>query len=280
MANVDTSLPQEPTGAAGELAARHSAEHPLKLYAGWFCPFVQRAWITLTEKKIDYQYVETNPYKKDPEFIALNPRGLVPTLAVPLDPKGKRERALFESTIICEYLDEEYTDEVTYGARLMPSDPYDRARCRLWIDHISTRIIPAFYKLLQHTPEKAFTLDQARKELHEQIRIFVKEMDPHGPWFMGVHFSLVDISLAPWVLRLWLVDHYKNGGHGIPKEGDAGDDEVWVRWREWVKVIEERDSIQHTLSSKERYIEAYKRYADDTTNSLVGQATREGKRLP
>ena len=47
-----------------------------------------------------------------------------------------------------------------------------------------------------------------------------------------------------------------------------------------MKVIEERESIGSTWSADERYILAYKRYADDTTNSLVGQATREGKKLP
>jgi glutathione S-transferase len=60
--------------------------HPLKLYGAWFCPFVQRAWIVLHEKDIPYQYVEINPYHKAPELLALNPRGLVPTLAVPTHP--------------------------------------------------------------------------------------------------------------------------------------------------------------------------------------------------
>lgn len=280
MANVDTSLPPEPSGAAAAFAAKHAAEHPLKLYSGWFCPFVQRTWITLAEKKIPHQYIEINPYKKEKEFLAMNPRGLVPTLAVPVGTKGNQQKPLFESTVICEYLDEAYADESKYGPRLLPADPYERARCRLWIDHISTRIIPAFYKLLQHTPDKSFTLDEAREELHGHIRSFIKEADPDGPWFLGEQISLVDISLAPWALRLFLVDHYKNGGHGIPKEGEAGDDEVWGRWRKWAKAVEGNENIKSTWSDTERYIISYKRYADDTTNSLVGQATRKGQKLP
>ncbi|KAF7558906.1 hypothetical protein G7046_g5262 [Stylonectria norvegica] len=279
MANVDTSLPPETTGAAAQLAADHSEEHPLKLYGGWFCPFVQRSWITLVEKKIPHQYVEINPYKKEAAFMQLNPRGLVPTLAVPMDPKGKEQRPLFESNIICEYLEEAFKDEDTYGPRLLPSDAYERARCRLWIDHISTRIIPAFYKLLQHTPDKAFSLDEAREELQGHIKSFVKEMNSSGPWFLGSEFSLVDVSLAPWALRLFLVDHYKEGGHGIPTAGGE-DAEVWVRWREWARSIEARESVKSTWSADERYILAYKRYAEDTTNSLVALATREGKKLP
>ncbi|KAK5996938.1 Glutathione S-transferase omega-1 [Cladobotryum mycophilum] len=278
MANVDTSLQSAPTGAAAQLAARHAEEHPLKLYSGWFCPFVQRSWITLEEKKIPYQYVEINPYKKEPEFLKLNPRGLVPTLAVPFDSVGKEQKPLFESTIICEYLDDAYSDETKYGPRLLPTESYERARARLWIDHIGTRIIPAFYKFLQHTPEKDYTIEKAREELHGHIKTLVAAMDPEGPWFLGKDISLVDITLAPWAKRLFLLDHYKAGGLQIPEQG--GEDGVWTRWAAWTKAVHERQSVKDTWSDEEQYIGAYKRYADDTTNSLVGQATRQGSRLP
>lgn len=35
----DAGLHPEVTGLAKTLANRHSAPQPLKLYAGWFCPF-------------------------------------------------------------------------------------------------------------------------------------------------------------------------------------------------------------------------------------------------
>jgi glutathione S-transferase len=284
MAAVDTSLPPEPTGAAAHLAAAHGAQHDLKLYGGWFCPYVQRAWITLVEKRIPHQYVEINPYKKEPDFLAMNPRGLVPTLAVPVTTStgsAPSQKPLFESTVICEYLDEAYPGGALDGDRMLPRDPYERARARLWIDHITTRIIPAFYKLLQHTPDKPFTLDDARAELHRHIRAFVQEASPaeQGPWFLGAHFSLVDVMLAPWAKRLWLIDHYKQGGTGIPAAG-VDEDEVWARWRLWFDAVVERPSVRETWSDDERYLVAYKRYADDTTNSLVGKATRQGGRLP
>ncbi|UNI20493.1 Glutathione transferase [Purpureocillium takamizusanense] len=275
MPNVDTSLPPETTGAAADLAARHAADHPLKLYGGWFCPFVQRSWITLVEKRIPHQYIEINPYRKEASFLAMNPRGLVPTLVVPVDASGKGQKPLFESSIISEYLEEAYADE-KHGPALLPKEPYEKARARLWIDHISTRIIPAFYKLLQHTADKPFSIDEAREELHRHIRAFTEQMDPKGPWFLGEQISLVDISLAPWAKRLWLIDHYKPGGLGISKDGDA----VWSRWKTWMDAVEGRESVKATWSADERYLAAYKRYADDTTNSLVGQATRQGNRLP
>lgn len=277
MSKIDTSLPPEPSGAAAVLASKHADDYPLKLYGGWFCPFVQRSWIVLQEKNIPYQYVEINPYRKEPEFLAMNPRGLVPTLAVPVSAKGGQQKPLFESIVISEFLDEAYADESKHGPRLLPKDPYERARARLWIDHIGTKIVPAFYKLLQHTPEKPFTIEQAREELHKHLISFAKEMDPTGPFFLGESISLVDITLAPWAKRLWLIDHYKSGGLGIP---DSGKDDQWSRWRLWYDAILKRQSVVDTWSDDDRYVIAYKRYADDTTNSEVGQATRQGGRLP
>jgi len=284
MATVDTSLEGKTSGRAAKLAAAHSAEHPLKLYGGWFCPFVQRVWIVLAEKKIPHQYIEINPYRKAPEFLALNPRGLVPTLAVPVGKdEGKTVRKpLYESTVVCEYLDEAYADEKEYGPRLLPQeDAYERARCRLWIDHISSRIVSSFYRLIQHTPDKAYSIEDVRGEFHGHLKALVKEMDPEGPWFLGERFSLVDVMLAPWARRLYLIDHYKPGGAGIPKAGEGGEDEaVWQRWHKWFDAVAERESVRDTESEPDQYIGVYKRYAEDTTQSEVGQATRQGRSLP
>ncbi|KAI0145145.1 glutathione S-transferase [Xylariaceae sp. FL1272] len=284
MASVDTSLPAEPTGAAAGFAEAHAGAHRLKLYGGWFCPFVQRSWIILHEKNIPHQYVEINPYHKAPEFLALNPRGLVPTLAVPTSSKAgrsKEQKPLYESTVICEYLDEAYGDQNALLPRgNAPEQVYERARCRLWIDHIG-KIVSGFYKLLQHTPDKEYSIEEARTNLQTHIKTFVKEMDDNGPWFLGEKFSLVDVMLAPWAKRLFLIDHYKPGGVGIPAEGHGGEDEeTWKRWRVWFDAITTRKSVLDTWSADEMYIQAYKRYAEDTTQSEVGQATRKGQKLP
>ncbi|KAI0123420.1 glutathione S-transferase [Xylariales sp. AK1849] len=281
MAEVDTSLPTYTTGAAAKFAAEHKEEHPLKLYGGWFCPFVQRSWIVLREKNIPHQYVEINPYKKAKEFLDLNPRGLVPTLAVPVDGKGQVQKPLYESVILCEYLNEEFEDESKYGQNLFPANSYERARCKLWIDHIGTKIVPGFYKFIQHTPEKDYSIDEARTSFFDHIKTLVKEMDGSGPWFLGDRFSMVDVMLAPWAKRLFLIDHYKPGGLAMPAEGQGGKDEkLWNRWWTWFNAIANRESVKDTWSDEEYYIKAYKRYAEDTTQSQVGQATRKGEKLP
>lgn len=74
MPHPDADLYPEATGLAKTLVDKHRESQPLKLYAGWFCPFglaiinqikvpqhrfciVQRVWAVLEEKEIPYQYI-------------------------------------------------------------------------------------------------------------------------------------------------------------------------------------------------------------------------------
>ena len=55
-----------------------------------------------------------------PEYLKLNPNAVVPTLV-------HDDRVIIESTVICEYVDDEWSDPP-----LKPSDSFSRARMRLW----------------------------------------------------------------------------------------------------------------------------------------------------
>ncbi|KAK8110655.1 glutathione S-transferase [Apiospora kogelbergensis] len=193
MAHVDTSLPTRPTGAAAQLADAHAAAHPLKLYGG------------------------------RPSSSPSNPRGLVPTPAVPKsDTQSKDQKPLYESSVICEYLNDEYDDEAKHGPDLFPTGP-------------------AF---IQHTPEKEYTIEVARQG---------------GRTFWGT----LRRWPAPWAKRMFLLDHYKPGGVGIPAEGQGGEDEVlWGRWRKWHSATMERQSVKDTWNDDHSYIQTYKRYAE------------------
>ena len=290
--SVDTTIHPHPTGLAETLASDHAkpATSGLTLYGGWFCPFVQRVWILLTEKSIPYQYIEINPYKKEQHFLDLNPRGLVPTLSIAeptqngedatgkINGKPVKEKVLFESSVILDYLDDIYHDDSFY-----PSNAYEKARMKLWMDHASSRIVPAFYRFLQHTPEKEYSLDSAREEFTKHVLTWIKEADPTGPFANGKQISMADVVVIPWAMRIFLIDHYK-GGSGVPTKAESipeGEDkEAWERWVKWFEAISGRESVQRTLSERQKYIDVYQRYAEDTTGSQVGQATRGGRGLP
>jgi len=182
---------------------------------------------------------------------------------------------LYESTVICEFLEEAYPSSTPH---LLPSDPYTKARLRIWIDFVTSRVIPSFHRFLQYQPKASPAedpgLSKVGSEFHSYLQQFTKEMDPEGPYFLGNEISLVDLIIAPWALRLWVFDHFK-GGLNLPRG------EPWLdRFEKWLKAIEKRESVVETTSLREHYLPIYQRYADDTAQSELAKATREGKGVP
>lgn len=237
-------------------------------------------WLALEEKGIPYQYIEVNPYNKPESLLSLNPRGLVPTLSCPTAP---HPRPLYESTVILEYLEEAYP---SHSPRFLPEDAYERARARIWIDYVTSRIIPSYHRFLQYqpaestAPEEDTGLEQTRQEFLNHLKAWTKEMHPEGPFFLGSEMSLPDLVLAPWAVRLWVFDKFKHG-LGMPGEGSGGsDEEIWARWRKWLAAVQSRKSVKETTSETEHYLPIYKRYADNTAQSEMAKATRAGRGVP
>jgi glutathione S-transferase len=197
MSHPDAKLHPQATGLAAKTVAAHSESQPLKLYSGWFCPFVQRVWLVLEEKGIPYEYIEVNPYNKPQSLLSLNPRGLVPTLQYDGKP-------LYESTVICEFLEDVYPD---HGVKLLPHDPYEKARSRIWTDFCTSRIIPGFHRFLQwEDMGDEEGLKGVRDEFLGHLKAFAKEMDKAGPFFLGKEPSLIDFIVAPWAVSFLLLN--------------------------------------------------------------------------
>ncbi|TGO24971.1 hypothetical protein BPAE_0090g00150 [Botrytis paeoniae] len=257
----DANLFPHATGLAAEMVKQHSKEEPVKLYAGWFCPFTQRVLLLLLEKRIPFQYIEVNPYQKPLSLLKLNPCGLIPTLSY----EGK---ALYESTIICEFLEDAYP---SHYPRLLTREPFERARLKIWTDHITSRVVPAFNRFLQY--QSVSLMDPRfltiRNKFLTSLYEFTQEMHPIGPYFTGKEPCIVDYVLAPWALRIWVFDYFKGGLH-LEELG-----ELRGRWEKWVEAIEERKSIQMTLSATEYYLPIYERYADDAPQVETGKSTGE-----
>lgn len=77
----------------------------------------------LAEKGLDYNLIHLDLRAGDtqkPEYLKLNPNAVVPTLM-------QADRVIIESTVICEYIDDEWSDPP-----LKPPDSFGRARMRLW----------------------------------------------------------------------------------------------------------------------------------------------------
>src|SRR5579871_4820264 len=98
-------------------------DSPIVLYDSRGSPCARRVRIVLLEKGLSWEtrLVDlTRMEQKRPEYLALNPNGLVPTLV-------HGERVIYESNVITEYLDALFPEP-----RLYPSDPFECARAKMW----------------------------------------------------------------------------------------------------------------------------------------------------
>lgn len=200
----------------------------LKLFAARNSICTQKVSITLYEKNLEWETKNVDLFKNeqyDPEYLKLNPKGVVPTLVH----DGK---AVIESTLICEYLDDSYP-----APPLLPKDPYQRSQVRLW----SKAIDEGVFEATREISFSAMFRERMNNMTAEEREIRFKNVgDPEkrsrfmstyehgvdspyvyygiaafdklfkametalaeGDWIVGGKFTLGDINLIPFVARL------------------------------------------------------------------------------
>lgn len=153
----------------------------LTLVSHHLCPYVQRAGIVLLEKGVAFERRWVDLADKPAWFLALSPLGKTPVLLA----DGV---AVFESAVICEYLDE------TLQPPLHPRDALQRAQHRSWIEFGSAMLntIWAIYT----APDTA-ALQARRDELAGRLGQLEAQLDAQGPYFAGSAFGMVDAAFAP-----------------------------------------------------------------------------------
>lgn len=189
--------------------------HPL-------CPYVQRAAIVLAEKGIPFERKDINLANKPGWFLKLSPLGKTPVLLV----DGE---AVFESAVICEYLDE------TAAPRLHPQGALPRARHRSWMEFGSAVLntVGAFYNAPHEEALAARAADLRAK--FQQIEAALGS----GPWFAGEHFGMVDAVFGP-VFRYFDV---------FDDIGDFGFFTDTPRVNAWRHVLAQRESVRQAVGA-------------------------------
>ena len=157
----------------------------LKLISHKLCPYVQRAVIALTEKGVAFERIDIDLGNKPGWFLKISPLGKVPVLTIET---GGREVALFESNVICEYI-----EETQSGAKLHPQDPLQRAEHRAWME-FGSAILADLWGLETTTDPATFeNKRQAISAKFARVEMALGE----GQFFAGADFSLVDAVFAP-----------------------------------------------------------------------------------
>ncbi|MEP6565293.1 MAG: glutathione S-transferase family protein [Mesorhizobium sp.] len=162
--------------------------HPL-------CPFVQRAAIVLLEKGVSFDRINVDLAAKPDWFLALSPTGKVPLLKI--GQADGSDAILFESMVICEYLEESHG-----GVALYPVDALARARQRGWIE-FGTATLADAWQFLNATDRAIADIKQAafRDRLQRLEAVLAT-----GPYFSGAAFGMVDAVFAPLFRYFDIID--------------------------------------------------------------------------
>jgi glutathione S-transferase len=152
----------------------------LTLISHHLCPYVQRAVIALTEKKVPFERVDVDLANKPDWFKALSPLGKTPVLKA-------GEAVIFESAVILEYLEE------TQPFPMHPKDPLQRAWHRSWIE-FGSEALNGIWNLYTAPDEAAFAAQT--KVLSAKFERLGHRLG-NGPYFDSVQFSLVDAAFGP-----------------------------------------------------------------------------------
>jgi glutathione S-transferase len=193
-----------------------------RLISHKLCPYVQRAVIALTEKGVPFERIDIDLANKPDWFLKISPLGKTPVLVV-------GDKAIFESAVILEYLEE------TQPNALHPADALDRAEHRGWIEYGSAVLndIAGFYAAKDEATfnAKAAQLEQKFARLEERVVA--------GPWFDGEKFSLVDAVFGP-VFRYFDV---------FDEIGDFGILASKPKLAQWRKNLAARPSVRGAVSA-------------------------------
>ena len=150
--------------------------------------YSHRVRIVLAEKGVSAEIISVEAGRQPPKLIEVNPYGSLPTLV-------DRDLALWESTVVMEYLDERYPHPP-----LLPVYPVARANSRLLIHRIQ-RDWCVLVDLILDSRTKEPARVQARKELRESLT-GVSALFADKPFFLSTELSLVDCCLLPILWRL------------------------------------------------------------------------------
>jgi glutathione S-transferase len=244
----------------------------LVLYHNDMSTCAQKVRFALAEKGVDWEgrHLDLRAGEQhEPEYLKLNPKGVVPTLV----DDGPGGGTVVESNVIMEYV-----DDLAPENPLKPADPMQRARMRLWMKrlddsiHAETGVISsaiAFrYQKLAEGREAAEKLvegipDEAKRARMRSIvfegtasplfaagidrfRKLIADMEDAlsaDDWLAGDAFTLADMAYAPYATRL---EHLQLSGLWRPDSGFA----------DWFARIKARPSYQTGLANwfNEKYL--------------------------
>ena len=159
-----------------------------------FCPFAQRAVITLKEAGVHHKLTYLDPDNLPDWFASVSPFGKVPILRV------NDKTTIFESSVINELVDN------LSSKQMLPSDPIELGLCRSWIEFSSTLLSQLTGMICA---KNAVDFMVIHTNFLENLLRLEEQLISQGRFFTGKNIlSLVDSSYAPLFMRMEYLNQY------------------------------------------------------------------------
>ncbi|KAK0634040.1 thioredoxin-like protein [Immersiella caudata] len=167
----------------------------LILYTNHRCPWAHRAHIALSELSLPFEEVIIDlDTPRTPEYLAVNPRGLVPSLSF-------NGEIIIESAIVSDFLANQYPSHLL-PARDSAEYAIKRARIDLFVDAWFSKFQAQLFKLFA-----ARTEEEQGAVVEAAVGILVKEVEPKlgnaKPFFDGSEkLTQAEVLTGSFALRL------------------------------------------------------------------------------
>lgn len=163
------------------------------LYSKPACPWSHQCRFVLYEKNMDFEVRDVDYGGLPQELAKLTSHTQTPILV-------DRDLALYEPNIINEYIDERFPHP-----QLVPGDPVERARVRLFLLNFEKELfVHAKVMERKKTKESAAEQELSRIQIRSRLTALVPLFRTNS-FILGNQFSMLDVALAP---LLWRLEHY------------------------------------------------------------------------
>ncbi|KAI4333375.1 hypothetical protein L6164_018198 [Bauhinia variegata] len=185
--------------------------------------FGMRVRIALAEKGVKYEYKEEDLPNKSPLLLQMNPvHKKIPVLI-------HNGKPVCESAIIVQYIDEVWKDKTP----LLPSDPYQRAQARFWVDFIDNKLYETGKKLYSTKGEE---YEAGKKELLEIFKL-LEETLGDKPFYGCDTFGFLDLCLIAFYSWFYAWETF----------GNFKMEAVCPKLMAWAKRCLQREAVAKTL---------------------------------
>jgi len=209
------------------------------LYTNYQCPWAHRAQIAIKEIGIEYETVHIDlSVPRTPEYLAINPRGLVPSLSY-------NGEIITESAIVSQFLADAHPSHLVKTSS-EPGGALQRARINFFVDTYFTKINSLFFGALR----------ASGKDKEDQAVVFtdaiVKEIEPllsdAAPFFGGAaRLTLAEVQTASFVLRVLSFPKYE--GLLSPSVLTQLESKAPNFWK-WANAVVKENSVNYIWDEK------------------------------